>query len=81
LRGEKFSIDKVLYCGKVVENTKVLKEILESANSGKVFKPTDRSCGGESVKSQKTFTVAYHVDGKGPLRYISVPEGGSVRFN
>ncbi|CZR54058.1 uncharacterized protein PAC_03941 [Phialocephala subalpina] len=82
LRGQKFCIDKVMYCGKLVENPKVLKEIHEAANGGKPFKPTDKSCGGESwPKNSKTFTVAYMVDGKGPLKHISVPEGNNVRFH
>ncbi|KAF8848900.1 hypothetical protein BDZ45DRAFT_810416 [Acephala macrosclerotiorum] len=82
LRGQKFCIDKVMYCGKVVENPKVLKEIHDAANGGKPFKPTDKSCGGESwPKNSKTFTVAYLVDGKGPLKHVSVPEGNNVRFH
>jgi hypothetical protein len=80
-RGPKFSIEKVFYCGKVIEDQRVLKEILDTVHAGRSFKPTDELFGGGgSFDSQKTFTVAYHVNGKGPLRFISVPEGGSVRF-
>ena len=82
MRCHKFCIDKAMYCGKVLENPKVLAEIHQAANSGKPFKPTDKSCGGESwPKNCKVFTVAYIVDGKGPMRYVSAPEGTSVRFH
>lgn len=82
MRGHKFCIDKAMYCGKVLENPKVLKEIHDAANSGKPFKPTDKSCGGESwPKNCKIFTVAYMVNGTGPMRYLSAPEGTNVRFH
>lgn len=82
MRSHKFCVDKAMYCGKVLDNQKVLNEIHEAANSGKSFKPTDKSCGGESwPKNCKIFTVAYTVDGKGPMRYVSVPEGTNVRFH
>ncbi|KAF4628339.1 hypothetical protein G7Y89_g9816 [Cudoniella acicularis] len=84
LRGRKFCIDKVIYGGKVLDNVKVLQEIQEAAEGGRSLKPTDRSCGAESWGSKthgKTFTVAYFVDGKGPMRYVSAQEGVSVRFH
>lgn len=82
MRGHKFCIDKAMYCGKVLENQKVLTEIHEAANAGKPFKPTDKSCGGGSwPQNCKVFTVAYMVNGKGPMRYVSAPEGTNIRFH
>jgi hypothetical protein len=82
MRSHKFCIDKVIYDGKVVDDAKVLKEIQDAADCGKPFKPTNKSCGGDSwSKASKTFMVAYMVDGKGPMRYVATQEGGNVRFH
>jgi hypothetical protein len=82
MRNRKFCIDKVMWGGKVLDNTKILQEIQEVAECGKTFKPTTKSCGGDPLpRNSKTFTVAYMVDGKGPMRYVSAQEGGNIRFH
>jgi hypothetical protein len=82
MRGHKFCIDKVVWGGKVLDNAKILQEIQDAADCGKIFKPTTKSCGCDPLpRNSKTFTASYFVDGKGPMRYVSAQEGGSARFH
>jgi len=82
MRSKNFCIDKVIYGGKVIDHAKVLKEIQDAADCGKPFKVTTKACGEDPwPKTSKTFTVAYMVDGKGRMRYVSAQEGNSVRFH
>lgn len=75
-------LHKAIYGGKVLDDPKVLTAIEAAAASGKPFKVTNTSCGGDPWPgTTKSFTAAYLVDGKGAMRYVCAREGNTVVFN
>ncbi|KAL6717709.1 hypothetical protein ACLMJK_005624 [Lecanora helva] len=74
-------LDEIIYGGVNISNQTVINRLLEHAANKTKFTVTNSLMGGDPWPgTQKTFTMVYSLDGKGPFKYFSCQEGKDAWF-